>query len=309
MTDDGGEFAFIRRLAERLDSPPEGQVGIGDDAAVLADGTLAAIDTLVADRHFRLSWAEPEDVGWKALAVNLSDLAAMGGEPIAALAAVTLPPDFPGLADRLATGLLDAAEAHDCPLVGGDTTSGPVLVVTVTVLGRVPDGGEPVLRRGARPGDGVYLTGPVGGAAGALDALEAGRPPAADHAAALHRPRPRLAEGRAAAGGGASAMIDISDGLAADLGHVLDASTVGAEVDAEAIPLADGVTLDRALGGGDDYELCFTAPDGGRIVATFAAAGLGPPIRIGTITDTDRVLVRQGRRQPLPTAGWSHPID
>jgi thiamine-monophosphate kinase len=104
-------------------------------------------------------------------------------------------------------------------------------------------------------------------------------------------------------------MIDISDGLAADLGHVLDASTVGAEVDAEAIPLADGVTLDRALGGGDDYELCFTAPDGGRIVATFAAAGLGPPIRIGTITATDRVLVRQGRRQPLPTAGWSHPID
>jgi thiamine-monophosphate kinase len=305
---DGGEFAFIQRLADRVGPSRPGQVGIGDDAAVLADGTLAAIDTLVAERHFRLRWSEPEDVGWKALAVNLSDLAAMGGEPTAALAAVTLPPDSPGLADRLATGLLDAAETHGCPLVGGDTTSGPVLVLTVAVLGRVPDGEPPVLRRGARPGDGIYLTGSIGAAAGALDALEADRPPAADHARALHRPRPRLAEGQAAARGGASSMIDLSDGLAADLGHLLDASTVGAEVEGEAIPLAAGVALDRALGGGDDYELCFTAPDD-RIAVPFVSAGLHPPVRIGTITDTDRVLIRDGEPQPLPTTGWSHQID
>jgi thiamine-monophosphate kinase len=306
---DRGEFAFIRRLADRVGPAPAGEIGIGDDAAVLADGTVAAIDTLVQDHHFRLDWAEPEDVGWKALAVNLSDLAAMAAEPTAALAAVTLPPGPDGLADRLTTGLLAASEAHGCPLVGGDTTAGPVLVITVAVLGRVPAGGRPVGRDGARPGDGVYLTGAVGAAAAAVDALEAGREPAHDQALALHRPVPRLAEGRVAGGCGATAMIDISDGLAADLGHVLDASGVGARVDGEAIPRDDGATLDQALGGGDDYELCFTAADHDRVMTAFATAGLDAPVRVGTITDGDRVLRRGDREGPLPTTGWSHPVD
>lgn len=301
------EFAFISRLAARVG--PAGQVGIGDDAAVLADGTLAAMDTLVADRHFRLGWTEPEDIGWKALAVNLSDLAAMGGEPTAALAAVTLPPDAPGLADRLAEGLVEAGEIHACPLVGGDTTTGPTLVLTVAVLGRMPHGSSPVLRRGARIGDGVYLTAAVGAAATALEALEAGRTPLPAQAAALHRPRPRLAEGRAAATGGATAMIDVSDGLAADLGHLLDASDVGVDLDAAAIPVADGARLDTALGGGDDYELCFTAPDDAALRAAFTTVDLTPPVRIGTITGDDRHLLRDGVPEPLPVTGWVHSVD
>ena len=309
MTDEGGEFDFIRRLAERVGPAPDGQVGIGDDAAVLADGTVVAVDTLVDGHHFSLRWTEPEDVGWKALAVNLSDLAAMGAEPTAALAAVTLPPGHPGLADRLAAGLLDGAAAHGCPLVGGDTTSGSVLVVTVTVLGRVPDGGPPVLRRGARPGDGIYLTGLVGAAAGALDALAADHIPAPDHARALRRPRPRLAEGRAAAIGGATAMIDVSDGLTADLGHLLDASSVGATVDGAAIPIAHDVGFERAVSGGDDYELCFTAPDERRLAESFSSAQAAQPTRIGTITDGDRTLVYGGERTPLPRSGWTHPVD
>lgn len=306
---DRGEFEFIAGLAERLGPAPDGQVGVGDDAAVLADGTLVTIDTLVADTHFRLGWTEPEDVGWKALVVNLSDLAAMGGEPTAALAAVTLPPDAPGLADRVTDGLLEAAEAHACPLVGGDTTSGPILVVTVAVLGRMSPGRAPVLRVGAAPGDGVHVTGTIGAAAGALDALVAGLDADPDQADKLHRPQPQLAAGQAAVDGGASAMIDVSDGLAADLGHVLDASSVGVEVQADSVPVAAGVALDRALGGGDDYELCFTAPDAGAVARSFAAAGLDGPTRIGTITEGGRVLVQAGRRRPLPAEGWSHPVD
>lgn len=308
MTDHGGEFAFIERLADRLSALPPGQVGVGDDTAVLDGGLLAAVDTLVADRHFRLAWTDPESVGWKALVVNLSDIAAMGGVPTAALAAVTLPDGPPGLADRLADGLIEASDAFDCPLVGGDTTSGAVLVVSVTVLGRLPDGVEPVLRSGARVGDTVFVTGPLGGAATALDALTEATTPDPALAQALHRPVPRLAEGRAAAAAGATAMIDVSDGLAADLGHVLDASGVGVELDAGSIPRAPGVSLDRALGGGDDYELCFTAPDEGRVREAFEAAGLDPPVAVGTITAADRVLTTNGRRETLGSTGWSHPI-
>jgi thiamine-monophosphate kinase len=303
-----GEFAFLERLAARLPARPDGQVGVGDDAAVLDGGLLAAVDTLVADRHFRLDWATPQDIGWKALAVNLSDIAAMGGEPVAALAAVTLPPEPAGLADRLADGLLEAAERYGCPLVGGDTTSGSVLVVTVTALGRMTEGRSPVLRSGAAGGDGVYVTGPLGGAAAALDQLVAGTTPSSAHAAALHRPIPRLAAGQAATDAGATAMIDISDGLAADLGHVLDASHVGVELDADLIPLATIASLEQALTGGDDYELCFTAPDRAAVTTAFAASGVDPPTRIGTITERDRSMLRHGQREPLPTGGWSHPI-
>ncbi len=303
-----GEFELIERLRRRLPTPPPGQVWVGDDAAVLEDGLLLSTDVLVDGVHFRTAWCEPADVGWKALAVNLSDVAAMAGSPIAAVAAVTVPPHS-GVADGLADGLIEAAETLGCPLVGGDTTAGPVLTVSVAVLGRAgPEGA--VLRGGAREGDSVFVTGVLGLAAGALDDLTAGRAPSPDSARHLHRPLPRQLEGRAAATAGATAMIDISDGLAGDLGHICYASKVGVEIDEQAVPVAAGVEPARALVAGDDYELCFSAPDEERVAETFATHGLDQPTRIGRITaDRERWLLSPGgSRSPLPNRGWEHEL-
>ena len=290
-----GEFAFIERLAGGLPARPDGQVGVGDDCAVLEGNRLIATDLLVEGVHFRSAWATPADIGWKALAVNLSDIAAMGGTPESAVVAVALPADRPGLADDLLAGLLECAERYACPLVGGDTSGGPDLFLAVTVTGHAE---RPVLRAGARPGETVFVTGALGGAAAALEQLEVGNDaPSAD---ALHRPLPRLGEGRAAAEGGATAMLDLSDGLAVDLPRIARASRVG--ITLESVPIAVGATEAQAVGGGDDYELCFTAPDPDRVSATFAEAGLREPIAIGLTTDGTRVTLRG---QPL-AGGWEH---
>ena len=292
-----GEFAFIDRLAERLPSPPAGQTWIGDDCAVLADGRLIATDLLVEGVHFRSAWADPVDIGFKALAVNLSDIAAMGGTPEAAVVAVALPTGRPGLADELLAGLMECAERFGCPLVGGDTSTGPDLFLAVTVTGTAT---TPVLRSGAGPGETVFVTGPLGAAAAALAHLEAGEP--ATTAVALHRPLPRLGEGRAATEAGATAMLDLSDGLAVDIRHIAKASGVGIELDPDRIPVAEGATLPQAVGGGDDYELCFTAPDPDRVRAAFERAGRREPSAIGvTITDGDVTF----GDQPLE-GGWEH---
>lgn len=281
-----GELEFVRRLAERLPH-------VGDDAAVLDEGRLLASDLLVEGVHFRSAWATPEDVGYKALAVNLSDLAAMGGEPEAAVAAVALPPERPGLADALLAGLLDAADRFGCPLVGGDTSTGPDLFVAVTVLGRAE---HPVLRSGASPGEALFVTGPLGAAAAVLDHLRAGDEVADPQP--LHRPVPRLAEGRAAARAGATAMLDLSDGLGLDTRRLAEASAVGLRI--EEVPAAPGATRAQAVAGGDDYELCFTAPDPGRVQAAFEEAGLRAPIEIGR-------TVERADDQPLE-GGWEHPL-
>jgi thiamine-monophosphate kinase len=283
-------------------------VWIGDDAAVMGDGSLFATDALVAGVHFDLRWCSAADVGWKALAVNCSDIAAMGGTPVAAVAALVLPAEPPGLADEVAAGLAEAAAAFSCPLVGGDTTSGPVLVVTVAVVGRSPASGA-VLRRGARPDDTVFVTGQLGAAKVALDAHRAGEQTPAGTHERMVRPAPRLAAGIAAAAGGATAMIDISDGLAADLGHILDGSGVGVEIVGNAVPRGPGVSLDAALYGGDDYELCFTAPDPEVIDRAFSAAGLARPARLGVCrAGSERWLVVGGTRSSLSSQGWEHPI-
>lgn len=317
-----GEFAFIDRIGRLAGtSLPAGiQVGIGDDCAVLDGGTLLALDTMVEGVHFRLDWCTPADAGWKAVVVNVSDVAAMGGMPTAVLVGLTMPVDAAtGTADAVMSGVIEATAAFGCPLVGGDTTGGPTLVLSVAIVGALPPDRSPVLRRGASLGDSVFVTGMLGLATSALDHL-AGNAPVSGSLGArpgeqafrrLHRPLPRVTEGKAAADGGASAMIDVSDGLAADLGHICDASEVGVRIDAASVPLAPLVDLARALTGGDDYELCFTAPDPERVRSAFIRAGLPAPHRIGTITEPERgrILVEpDDSERPLPAVGWQHRI-
>ena len=282
---------------------------MGDDTAVLAGGLLFATDVLTEGVHFDLRWSSPADVGWKAVAVNLSDLAAMGGSPRAAVCGVVLAAGRRGEADELAAGLMAAAAELDCPLVGGDTVVGSALTVTVSVLGDAPETG-PVLRSGARPGDSVFITGPLGGSRAALFALRRGQAADPVALARLQRPVPRLLEGRTAAAAGASAMIDVSDGLSSDLAHICRASGVGAVVEPSAIPVGPGAAVDDALSGGDEYELCFTAPDPVRVAEAFAAAGLHLPAPIGTVVEGNDVFVTTpgGGRWPLAPSGWEHDI-
>jgi thiamine-monophosphate kinase len=285
-------------------------VGVGDDTAVLDGGLLFATDVLTEDVHFNLAWSTPADVGWKALAVNLSDLAAMGGTPRAAVCGVVLGAGRKGEADDLAAGLMAAATELGCPLVGGDTTVGAALTVTVAVVGGSPASGA-VLRSGARPGDSIFVTGPLGGGRAALAALRRGEEPDPVALARLQRPIPRLVEGQTAAGAGASAMIDLSDGLSSDLAHICRASGVGALLVPSAIPVGPGAAVDDALSGGDDYELCFTAPDPGQVAEAFAAAGLHLPAPIGTVTTGHEVLLATpgGGTWPLPPSGWEHEVE
>lgn len=300
----------MERLRQALPEPPAGQVGVGDDTAVLEGGLLFATDVMTEDVHFNLEWSTPADVGWKALAVNLSDVAAMGGTARAAVCGVVLRAGRKGEADELAAGLVAAAAELGCPLVGGDTTVGAALTVTVAVVGDSPGGGA-VLRSGAHPGDSIFVTGPLGGGRAALAALRRGDEANPVALARLQRPVPRLLEGRTAAAAGASAMIDLSDGLSSDLAHLCRASGVGALLEPAAVPVGPGAAVEDALSGGDDYELCFTVPDPVRVAEAFAAAGLHLPAPIGAITVGSEVLLATpgGGTWPLAPAGWEHPVE
>ncbi len=316
------EFALIERIRARAATRrADVLLGIGDDAAVLdpQPGMQLAVctDTLNAGVHFPAGTA-PDAIGWKALAVNLSDLAAMGAEPAWALLALSLPAADAALVDALGAGLLRLAETHGVALVGGDTTRGP-LSLAVTALGQVP-AGLALARGGARAGDAIVVTGTLGDAAAGLElALHA--PHATDaHAQALRArldyPQPRVRAGIALRGR-ASACIDISDGLLADLGHLCVASGTGAEVELEALPLSGALAALRpsgearmlALGGGDDYELCASVPP--RQVDTALAAlhqcGCGGTV-IGRIVAGSGVRVRDGRGNTVTPArrGYEH---
>jgi thiamine-monophosphate kinase len=271
---------------------------------------LFAIDVLTEGVHFDFRWATPADVGWKALAVNLSDVAAMGGTPRAAVCGVVLGAGRQGEADALAAGLMAAAGELGCPLVGGDTVVGAALTVTVAVLGDAPEDGA-VLRSGAQPGESIFVTGPLGGAKAALAALRRDSDPDPVALARLQRPVPRLLEGRTAAAAGATAMIDLSDGLSSDLAHICRASGVGARLEASALPVGPGATPDDAVSGGDDYELCFTAPNPARVAEAFAAAGLHLPAPIGVVTVGDELLLATpgGVTWPLAPSGWEHRVE
>lgn len=307
-----GEFALIDRFFRRGGAGPGVVLGIGDDAAVVAPTPGAelvlAVDMMVEGRHF-LPGTDAESLGHKILAVNLSDMAAMGARPRWALLAGALPDADEGWLTAFTRGLFALADAHGVALVGGDTTRGP-RNLCLTIAGEVP-AGEAVRRSGASPGDDVWVSGTIGDAMLALAALE--RRTALPEAALaalrprLERPQPRVALGIALRGIAAS-MIDVSDGLTGDLAHILEASGVGARIDLARIPCVpelaarlSGGERDLALGcllaGGDDYELCFTAPNAarGQVEAAARQAGV-PATRIGKITPAGGALVVRDER-------------
>lgn len=322
-----GEFELIARFFDR--PPPAGSgvaVGVGDDCALLdlTPGERLAVssDMLVEGRHF-LSTVDPAALGHKALAVNLSDLAACGARPRGCTLALSLPRPDAAFLEGLARGLHALAERHGCPLVGGDTTAGP-LNLCITVFGEVPRDAA-LLRSGARADDDLWVSGTVGGARLALEVFR-GRVPARaidfDSARrAMEWPEPRVALGRALRGV-ASAAIDVSDGLLGDLGHVLRASRLDAEVHADALPahpaLADRPDDERrrfTLCGGDDYELLFSAPPGRRADVEAAARASSTPVRrIGRLLSTSgagasgrtRVVDRDGRPLAGPFDSFDH---
>lgn len=315
------EFALIERFFVRQ-SIRRGDVrlGIGDDCAVLlvpaGEGLAVTIDTLVSGVHFPDGF-DPEDIGHRLLAVNLSDLAAMGAEPAWATLALTLPAADETWLAAFAQGLFALAQQFGVQLVGGNTTRGP-LSVTLQAHGFIPLGQE-LRRTGARPGDLICVTGTLGDAALGLAVLQ-GRAQLSDpHRAFVlrrfGRPEPRVAAGQALRGLATSA-IDVSDGLLADLGHILTASGVGALVELQHLPLSDAVQVQRdlelPLGGGDDYELCVTVPRGAFERARAAVEATGCRFtRIGEIQAEPGLRCLDARGSPyLPAVtGYDHFAD
>ncbi|HVA74054.1 MAG TPA: thiamine-phosphate kinase [Acidimicrobiales bacterium] len=303
-----GEFAVIEAIRSLLPGPGDaGQVWIGDDSAVLpvpaGDRLLLAADTVVAGVHADLGLTGLDDLGWKAMAACVSDIAAMGGDPLWAL--VTVAGASGEEVRSLYAGVADASRCFGCPVVGGDLTGGPGLVVTVAVAGTCD--GAPVLRSGARAGDEVWVTGPLGASAAGLRRLRSGGSSArdaegADLVRSHARPVPRLAEGRAARSAGATAMIDVSDGLAADVGHICRQSGIGVSLDY--VPAAKGATTDEAMSGGEDFELVFCAPPGAPVGSAFE--GLRPPVRIGECRDNHQGVRLAGAE--VAPAGWEHQL-
>lgn len=302
-----GEFELIARYFTR--PARKAVLGIGDDCALLAPrpGMLLAVssDMLVEGRHF-LSTVAPDRLGHKALAVNLSDLAACGAEPLGFTLALALPRADETFLEGFSRGLFALADAHAIDLVGGDTTQGP-LNLCVTVFGEVPTG-RALLRSGARPGDDLYVSGTVGDARLALEAFRGtlsldGRVLDAVRVA-METPQPRVALGRALRGIATSA-VDVSDGLLGDLGHILARSEVGATVEADAVPRSLALAeqplawqRECALAGGDDYELVFTAAPADAVRVREAAAKTGTPVTcIGRIDEARglRLIDAEGR--------------
>ncbi len=314
------EFDLIARIRARVAPRDDVVLGIGDDAALLqvpaGQQLVVSMDTINAGVHFPED-TTPVNIGWKALAVNLSDLAAMGANPAWCTLSLSMPEASAAFVDRFLDGFFALAEQHDVALVGGDTTLGP-LSVCVTVHGFV-DAGTALLRGAARVGDDIWVSGTLGDAAGALvqwkctDLASAKVDPFLR--ARLDRPTPRITLGRRLRGL-AHACIDVSDGLLADLGHVCQASGVGAQVDLDAFPASDvlhnAFKLPTRRGlqatGGDDYELCFTASPHFRDAIEAAGRDICTAVtRIGMIVSAPGVTARTVEGEWLaPASGWVH---
>jgi len=312
------EFDLINHYFNR--SPPkQAELGIGDDGALLSlspHTRVVVCDTLVSGRHF-FDGAEPAALGHKSLAVNLSDLAAMGAEPEAFLLALTLPDVNGQWLEAFSGGLFSLADRFGCELVGGDTTKGP-LTITITALGLV-DPGSALRRDRAEPGDDLWVSGELGAPAIAVQSLQADEWPSALEpalvASRLHRPEPRVALGIALRHF-ARAAVDVSDGLIADVGHIATRSRVRLQVNADAIPVAGcihaldpGRALRAALTGGDDYELAFTAAPENRPAIVQIAAQLDLPLtRIGVVMAGEGVDVvdQAGRPLKFEVSGHDH---
>jgi thiamine-monophosphate kinase len=268
------EQQLLELISSVAGSGDEIATGIGDDAAVLADGTVICCDMLVEGVHFESARSTALEIGARAAAVNLSDIAAMGAVPICLLAAFGLPAGYAD-AQQLAAGVA----SHGVPLVGGDLSGCERLTLTVTAVGRAD---RPVLRTGGLPGDVLAVTGRLGGQA------------ASGYTAAV---TPRLAEGRRLAAF-AHAMIDLSDGIAADAGRLARASGCGARVELELLPRAAGATVEQAAAGGEDYELLVAVPESHPLPEWLT--------RVGELTGGDEVVLVDGDGHPAPLAGWDH---
>lgn len=313
------ELALIERIGARVRRRPGTELGIGDDAAVLTVGgtAVATQDLLVEGVHFRRGTAAPRDLGHKALAVNLSDIAAMGAEPVAALVGLCVPPG--GLrdeeVDELYGGMDALAARHGVTVAGGDVSGGPALVIAVTAIGRAVPGVSPVTRAGARAGDVLCVTGALGASAAGLLLLERPELAAAVPAAvagrlrAAHlRPEARLAAGRSLARCGARAMLDISDGLSLDGLRLARASGLRAVVDARALPLAEGVAEVAAAAGRDPRELAATGGEDYELLAAIPPSAVDRARRAApcALTPIGRVEEGTPELRGLPPGGWEH---
>ena len=322
---DLGEFGFIERIKKGVSGKRGVRLGIGDDCAVLElpEGhvLLTTTDMLVEDIHFRQQWTDLKSLGRKSVSVNVSDVAAMGGKPHHLYLSLGFPADFPleGL-DSFVAGFLEACEHYDVTLVGGDTCSSPgPFVISVTVEGSVAET-DYVARQGARPGDSIYVSGTLGDSAMALQLLSNGRNPDPFLLDRHINPCARTILGATlAAEHIPTAMIDLSDGLLADLGHILESSSTGALVEEELLPLSSpfrveyGTSLkliQLALAGGEDYELLFTVPPEKEGVLPRISKTTGLPLtRVGVITEEKMKLVvrdSEGRLYTPSRGGFNH---
>jgi len=323
-----GEFGLIDVLADLVKrDPSKGEawsnltIGIGDDAAAWrcqSETQLGTIDALVQNVHFKLDTISWEDLGWKSLAVNVSDIAAMGGVPRYALVSLALPEDTQ-VGDMVSfyRGMLELAGAQGVAIAGGNITRSPIVTVNVAVLGEEGPSGALLRRSGAKAGDCVAVTGRLGGAAAglrmAMEGLKVENGTALERAFA--RPVPRVREGLVLAENGVRTAIDLSDGLVSDLGHVCDASRLGARISVDSVPLADGLrqnfarrAVEWALSGGEDYELLFTCP--ARTVETVRDSLDCEITVIGEmVADPEaRVILLDGHGKEfrLSRSGWDH---
>jgi len=278
----GAEFDLIRRL---LDTWGARASGIGDDAAVIAvphgEQLVASTDASVENVHFKRGWMTPREIGARAATAALSDIAAMGARPLGLLLALGLPESWQSDAEAIADGVGAMSSAVSCPIVGGNVTRSSDLTLTVTVLGAAA---RPLSRAGARAGDIIYVTGRLGGPGAALKALLEGREPEPRARARFVAPTARIGEGRWLANHGATALIDISDGLLADAGHLANASAVSLSLDVDAVPCLDGYDARTALTSGEEYELLVSVPHEVAVDPIAFEDSFGVPLtRIGVV--------------------------